>query len=234
MMNLGGRFSSSSISATRFSCTTRHLAPASSSSRTACTCGRIRRPLGAPVSIGVTSMTVSPACASSATRGRSGSVRSETSRTSAARNASTPSPVRAFVSTTGTPRACAARRSSSVTGRRSVLLRTRTAGVPSSRALASRVLSEGDRVRSDVTTIATSTQSSTASERRTRAWPSSPVSSIPAVSMKTTGPIGASSQAFSTGSVVVPATSDTMEILCPVRAFARELFPALRLPKRPK
>jgi hypothetical protein len=30
--------------------------------------------------------------------------------------------------------------------------------------------------------------------------------------MKTTGPTGASSQAFSTGSVVVPATFETMEI----------------------
>ena len=54
-----------------------------------------------------------------------------------------------------------------------------------------------------------------------------------AVSMKTTGPIGASSHAFSTGSVVVPATSETIEIFWLVSALMRELLPALRLPKRP-
>ena len=62
------------------------------------------------------------------------------------------------------------------------------------------------------TISATSTQPRTASERSVRSPPSSPTSSMPAVSMKTTGPIGASSQAFSTGSVVVPGTSLTMAI----------------------
>ena len=51
--------------------------------------------------------------------------------------------------------------------------------------------------------------------------------------MKTTGPMGRNSQAFSTGSVVVPGTFETIEIVWFVRALMRELFPAFRLPKSP-
>ena len=63
--------------------------------------------------------------------------------------------------------------------------------------------------------------------------PSAPSSSSPGVSIMTTGPRGSSSMAFSTGTVVVPLTSDTMARLCPVRALMMLDFPALRLPKMP-
>jgi hypothetical protein len=46
---------------------------------------------------------------------------------------------------------------------------------------------------------------------RRAARPGRPTSSMPAVSMNSTGPMGSSSIGFSTGSVVVPATSETME-----------------------
>ena len=45
--------------------------------------------------------------------------------------------------------------------------------------------------------------------------------------------MGKSSIAFLTGSVVVPKTSETTERFCPVTAFTRLDFPALRIPKKP-
>ena len=60
-----------------------------------------------------------------------------------------------------------------------------------------------------------------------------PWSSMPAVSMNSTGPSGSSSIGFSTGSVVVPATSETMETSCRVIAFNSDDLPALRRPNRP-
>ena len=153
----------------------------------------------------------------------------------AVRRASTPRSVLASVMTMGSPRDSASD-STSAEGAppaRSALLRTRIAGVP--RCLASAAISRSlfSRPWADATMSARSTHSSTVLERSTRARPSSPTSSIPAVSMKTTGPMGASSQAFSTGSVVVPGTSETMEMCWCVNALASELLPALRRPKRP-
>ena len=60
-----------------------------------------------------------------------------------------------------------------------------------------------------------------------------PASSIPAVSINNTGPSGNSSIGFSTGSVVVPATSDTIETSCRTSAFKSDDLPALRRPNRP-
>ena len=50
--------------------------------------------------------------------------------------------------------------------------------------------------------------------------------------MITTGPNGSSSIVFLTGSVVVPATSETMESSCDVNLFTRLDLPALRRPKK--
>ena len=67
----------------------------------------------------------------------------------------------------------------------------------------------------------------------TRFSPRAPTSSMPAVSMNSTGPIGSSSIGFSTGSVVVPAISETIETSCRVIAFSSDDLPALRRPNRP-
>ena len=51
--------------------------------------------------------------------------------------------------------------------------------------------------------------------------------------MNSTGPSGSSSIGFSTGSVVVPATSETIETCCRVSAFSSDDLPTLRRPNRP-
>ena len=56
---------------------------------------------------------------------------------------------------------------------------------------------------------------------------------MPAVSMNSTGPMGSISMGFSTGSVVVPATGETIETCCLVSAFRSDDLPALRRPNRP-
>ena len=67
----------------------------------------------------------------------------------------------------------------------------------------------------------------------TRISPKAPASSMPAVSMNSTGPSGSSSIGFSTGSVVVPATSETIETSCRTSAFSSDDLPALRRPNKP-
>ncbi len=69
--------------------------------------------------------------------------------------------------------------------------------------------------------------------RAIRFSPSIPSSSIPAVSINTTAPSPPISIFFETGSVVVPATSETIATSCPARAFMSELFPLFRLPNIP-
>jgi len=64
-------------------------------------------------------------------------------------------------------------------------------------------------------------------------FPSSPTSSTPAVSIIITGPMPKISTDFLTGSVVVPARSDTMATSCPVIILIKELFPLFLLPKIP-
>ena len=61
--------------------------------------------------------------------------------------------------------------------------------------------------------------------------PSSPASSMPAVSISTHAPRSGNSIAFRTGSVVVPGTSDTMDTAWPAIAFTSDDFPAFLLPK---
>ncbi|OPZ14565.1 MAG: hypothetical protein BWZ06_00884 [Bacteroidetes bacterium ADurb.BinA261] len=68
---------------------------------------------------------------------------------------------------------------------------------------------------------------------RRRFSPNALSSSIPAVSMSTTGPIPKISTDFFTGSVVVPACSETIAMSCPVSRLMSELFPVFRLPKMP-
>ncbi|MGC3999877.1 MAG: hypothetical protein QM767_21505 [Anaeromyxobacter sp.] len=84
-----------------------------------------------------------------------------------------------------------------------------------------------------VTSRARSVRSITCRVFATRSSPSAPTSSMPAVSMNCTGPSGCSSKGFSTGSVVVPAWSETMETLCRTSALSRLDLPTLRRPKRP-
>ncbi len=66
--------------------------------------------------------------------------------------------------------------------------------------------------------------------RSTRISPSSPVSSVPAVSMKITGPNGKNSMGFSTGSVVVPGISLTKATSWPAIALSRLDLPAFLRP----
>ena len=84
-----------------------------------------------------------------------------------------------------------------------------------------------------VTSTAISQRRKTFSAAATRFSPSAPQSSMPGVSIISTGPSGSSSIAFLTASVVVPLTSLTTEISCPVTAFTRLLLPAFRTPKKP-
>ena len=51
--------------------------------------------------------------------------------------------------------------------------------------------------------------------------------------MNRTGPMGSSSIGFSTGSVVVPATSETINACCREIAIKINDFPAFRRPKMP-
>ena len=51
--------------------------------------------------------------------------------------------------------------------------------------------------------------------------------------MMTTGPMGSSSMDFSTGSVVVPFTSETTESSWPVTALTTLDLPAFLRPKKP-
>ena len=69
--------------------------------------------------------------------------------------------------------------------------------------------------------------------RSMRFSPKSPESSIPAVSMTMAGPTPKISTDFFTGSVVVPAKSDTMATSCPTSMLMIELLPLFLLPKMP-
>ena len=86
-------------------------------------------------------------------------------------------------------------------------------------------------IEPSTTSTAISVPSSTCLAFSIRISPRLPSSSMPGVSIITTGPSGNSSIAFITGSVVVPLISDTTDKFCPVTAFTRLDFPALRLPK---
>ena len=113
----------------------------------------------------------------------------------------------------------------------SALFRTTTKGISRERSRAAAAASVRPQIRPSVTSRATSARRMISRLRSARNLPNSPSSSRPAVSRKTTGPSGAISSVFSTGSVVVPGVSETMDTGCPARALSNEDLPALRRPK---
>ena len=81
-----------------------------------------------------------------------------------------------------------------------------------------------------ITRMAISARGNCSKVLLTRCLPSSPSSSIPAVSTKITEAKPGISKLFFTGSVVVPGISETIAIFCPVKALMSELLPLLRRP----
>ena len=208
--------------------TTTGTAPASSRSRMTICCGRIRRPLGAALSIGTTRITGSPGFTRSRTRGFSAE-EVFASFPSASFNSHIPSPVSAL---TGRTESGIRSAFCSDACSRSVLFRAIRKGI--SFCLNSSISSRSAScipVTADTTRTARSVWFRILLVRRTRSSPSSPASSIPGVSMITTGPIGSSSMVFFTGSVVGPFTSETMESSWPVTALTTLDFPAFLTPK---
>jgi len=84
-----------------------------------------------------------------------------------------------------------------------------------------------------VTTMARSTRSSAFFVRSMRSSPKAPWSSMPAVSIKTTGPKGNSSIGFFHRVRGRAAMAETIETFCPARAFKMLDLPTLRRPKIP-
>ena len=117
---------------------------------------------------------------------------------------------------------------------RSVLLNTMMKGMLRAFSWATMPFSYSPQTPAWVTTTPKSQRSNTFSVRWARSWPTTAwSSSMPAVSMSRMGPRGRSSMGLSTGSVVVPATSETMLTCWLVRAFSTLDFPTLRLPNKP-
>ena len=224
----GGAGSAASVPASSASRQMRALAPASSTSRMTCCCGRMRRPLGAALSMGITSTTISPGASRSAMSCGSGPA-AEPTRASVSLSSAMPSPVAELVRTTA---AAPATSGSAASEARSSLASATTHGMPCSEKSASSWASVSVRPRTASTTsTATSQVASTLRVASTRSSPRAPSSSKPGVSTMTTGPSGSSSMALRTGSVVVPATSETTASCWPVTAFTRLDLPALRTPK---
>ena len=227
MMSFGGRTRAASVgpSWSVVQLITRHFL--SSRSRRVWTWGRISRPRGAWMSCGMTSRTRSPGSASSPvmlTCSSSGS-----SVMIASRMVSTPAPVSALT-TSGSRRSRVrtSARSPSRSPSVSALLITAITGTPRRARSATHSASTSGAAVS--TTSATSVFRLASRVLATRRSPRAPVSSRPAVSMNTTGPMPCSSIALYTGSVVVPGTSDTTAIDWPVTALTREDLPTFRLP----
>ena len=234
--SFGGVFSRSSALRNSRSFTTRQYASLSSKSRMASTCGRISRPLGASLSIGTTRTTSWPGPTRSPRMDGLSMKSGGAESSSACRKSSD-------------PRAAGGRRlddgeffarSRSVTSRRPIQSAHQVNFVEHHDELGSC----GRPVRA---AFLLQTLPSCRLRRRARpvpsgpepVWfsacvtsPSSPVSSMPAVSMNSTGPSGSSSIGFSTGSVVVPATGETIETCWRVIAFSRLDLPTLRRPKK--
>ena len=191
--------------------------PRSSSSRSTCTCGRMRRPFGASESCGITSRTLLPAC--------------------------TRLPVRYFCSSRG---AAATRRSSrdatlSPRAYRITGIPASVANVPKSGTLTAfspgfccQCPSFGDIDDSSGAsrTTAMSVSSRIARVMRSRSAPSALPSPRPAVSISTQGPRPGSSMGFRTGSVVVPGIGLTRDTCCPARALTSVDLPLLVGPKK--
>ena len=117
---------------------------------------------------------------------------------------------------------------------RSVLLNTMMKGMLRAFSWATMPSSYSPQMPACVTTTPKSQRSNTFAVRWERSWPTTAwSSSMPAVSMSRMGPSGSSSIGLSTGSVVVPGTSETMLTCWLVREFSTLDFPTLRLPNRP-
>ena len=233
----GGRLSRESRAAYSRSLTTIAAASLSSASRIICTWGRISRPFGAWRSMGTISTASPPGGSRSpasegARRYSSGQVRSSRSL-NACTYRSRPAASRQEHSMVSV--ACARRRSRTASqgAARSVLFTTTMAG--SFRRPASSSTRSSNAVQRSGSAISTTTsaRSNTAAVRCSRFSESSDTSSTPAVSRKTTGPIGSSSIGFSTTSVVVPGTGEVMATSCPATRLRKLDFPTFVRPKRP-
>ena len=218
----------SSALPTLFSFVMTATAPWSMMSRIVCCWGRMRRPLGAALSMGVTSNTLSPGSIKSAQMGKGGFLWG-----TRCANSSFSSlmffPVAELTEICGMAEGTgfwfvAASAFVNTTTQDSSFSRMRCSIFKSS-SVTPAVLS--------MTRMAISVLFNTCNDFCTRSCPSSPVSSMPAVSIISTGPRGKSSMALKTGSVVVPGTSATTARLCPVRALIKLDLPALRLPNIP-
>ncbi len=116
---------------------------------------------------------------------------------------------------------------------RSALLKTTMAGIFRSRSSQRMPSSNWPQSPDAAMTRPRSVRSNTCRVFCIRSSPSAPSSSMPAVSMNSTGPMGSISIGFSTGSVVVPAICETIETCCLVSALSNDDLPALRRPNRP-
>ena len=185
-------------------------------------CGRISLSLGADLSMGTTRMTSSPSSTRSDTRGRT--LRSLMMTATRSLSSSMPSLFRAL--TVMAPSGISATL-------RSLLFTTTRCGILRLTNSFKRAFSSSPiPILPSMTRIAISVSSITLKLLAIRWLPSVPSSSIPGVSIITTGPRGRSSIVFLTGSVVVPATSETIDRSCEVKRFTRLDLPALRRPKK--
>ena len=173
-----------------------------------CCCGSIKRPFGAAESIGTTRTMTSRGEMRSAIMRLEFSA-SEMSRAIFSFSSWIPSPVAALTLTSPAAPSGAVM---SFPFPRSSLLSATTKGISFFRNIPQSSSSAGHSPRDESTTsTAASALSSTFIVRPTRIFPSSPSSSMPGVSIITHGPSGNISIAFLTGSVVVPATSETSD-----------------------
>lgn len=177
-----------------------------------CTCGRMRRPCGAPESSGTTSSSVPCSGSRSCTSGGCFRAPAGARRASAARMPSSPQPSRAEAQSTGTVAARpSGRHAASQVSAVPRLLTTTAKGMPAAARRAAVSASTASQQGASSTSRATSTRRMARRLRSTRWAPSEASrSSSPAVSRKTTGPRGAISSVFSTGSAVLPGVGETM------------------------
>ena len=101
--------------------------------------------------------------------------------------------------------------------------------LPFSSSISFSSTSDGSEANS---TTATSALATASRERCTRSLPRVVLSSRPGVSISSDAPTSGNSIALLTGSVVVPATSDTMDTGWPTMAFSSDDLPLLHLPNR--
>ena len=191
----------------------------------------MRRPFGADASCGITSTTTSPGFTNEWV------ISSRSSswiycRAMQSSNASRPSPVTAEKGMRSLPKALCQAITCSALPSLSLFPAAIITGNCCSRIRSSHSFSgDASPSYSPSKRIATSARASTLRAASTRIVPSSPTSSNPAVSAITAAPTPGSSIFFHTVSVVVPATSETIETPCPAIQFTSEDLPAFLRPK---